>query len=100
VHVHLPSNPDNTTAFYSVLRALKILYNLTLSFLFAYPILATSLLSPIFSRHPSELFGWQRTCHAKVAVTFDSGPYIYEKDVVHTLDNAGVKGTFFVNFNN
>lgn len=31
------------------------------------------------------------------ALTFDDGPYIYEKDIVDTLDAAGAKGTFFLN---
>ncbi|KAF8501335.1 carbohydrate esterase family 4 protein [Hysterangium stoloniferum] len=35
-----------------------------------------------------------------VALTFDDGPYIYETDIVNTLNNAGIKGTFFVNGNN
>ncbi|KAF8499475.1 chitin deacetylase [Hysterangium stoloniferum] len=35
-----------------------------------------------------------------VALTFDDGPYIYETDVVNQLNNAGIKGTFFVNGNN
>ncbi|TRM61761.1 hypothetical protein BD626DRAFT_537912 [Schizophyllum amplum] len=30
------------------------------------------------------------------ALTFDDGPYIYEKDIVDTLDAAGAKGTFFL----
>lgn len=33
-------------------------------------------------------------------MTFDDGPYIYEKRIVDELDNAGMKGTFFVNGNN
>ncbi|KAF9546888.1 carbohydrate esterase family 4 protein [Agrocybe pediades] len=32
-----------------------------------------------------------------VALTFDDGPYIYLKDIVNALDNAGAKGTFFFN---
>ena len=44
VHVHLPSNPDDITALYSVLQVLMMLYNPTLPFLLVYPILATSLL--------------------------------------------------------
>lgn len=35
-----------------------------------------------------------------VALTFDDGPYIYEQDVVNTLNAAGIKGTFFINGNN
>ncbi|KAF4614915.1 hypothetical protein D9613_003346 [Agrocybe pediades] len=35
-----------------------------------------------------------------VALTFDDGPYIYLKDIVNALDNAGAKGTFFFNGNN
>ncbi|KZO97609.1 carbohydrate esterase family 4 protein [Calocera viscosa TUFC12733] len=35
-----------------------------------------------------------------VAITFDDGPYIYEQDIVNTLNDAGIKGTFFVNGNN
>ncbi|KAF8317960.1 carbohydrate esterase family 4 protein [Clavulina sp. PMI_390] len=35
-----------------------------------------------------------------VALTFDDGPYIYLRQVVDTLDAAGVKGTFFWNGNN
>ncbi|EJD07768.1 glycoside hydrolase/deacetylase [Fomitiporia mediterranea MF3/22] len=35
-----------------------------------------------------------------VALTFDDGPYIYESDIVNTLNNAGIKATFFVNGNN
>ena len=35
-----------------------------------------------------------------VALTFDDGPYIYEGEIVNTLNNAGVKATFFVNGNN
>ncbi|KDQ17143.1 carbohydrate esterase family 4 protein [Botryobasidium botryosum FD-172 SS1] len=34
------------------------------------------------------------------ALTFDDGPYIWHKNVVDTLDAAGVKGTFFMNGNN
>ncbi|EJU00232.1 carbohydrate esterase family 4 protein [Dacryopinax primogenitus] len=35
-----------------------------------------------------------------VALTFDDGPYIYEQDILNTLNAAGIKGTFFVNGNN
>jgi len=34
------------------------------------------------------------------ALTFDDGPYTWHKNVVDTLDAAGVKGTFFMNGNN
>ncbi|KAF9552564.1 carbohydrate esterase family 4 protein [Agrocybe pediades] len=33
----------------------------------------------------------------EVALTFDDGPYIYNTDVVNTLNAAGAKGTFFFN---
>jgi len=36
----------------------------------------------------------------QVALTFDDGPYIYHRQIVDTLSNAGVKGTFFLNGNN
>ncbi|KDQ17140.1 carbohydrate esterase family 4 protein [Botryobasidium botryosum FD-172 SS1] len=32
-----------------------------------------------------------------VALTFDDGPYIWNKEIVDTLNDAGAKGTFFVN---
>ncbi|KAF5349103.1 hypothetical protein D9756_009515 [Leucocoprinus leucothites] len=35
-----------------------------------------------------------------VALTFDDGPYQYEKDIVNVLDKNGAKGTFFYNGNN
>lgn len=35
-----------------------------------------------------------------VALTFDDGPYIYQKEISTVLKNAQVKGTFFVNGNN
>lgn len=35
-----------------------------------------------------------------VALTFDDGPYTYGNDLVNMLNNAGVKGTFFLNGNN
>ncbi|KAL5504809.1 hypothetical protein ACEPAH_7472 [Sanghuangporus vaninii] len=35
-----------------------------------------------------------------VALTFDDGPYNYNWDLVDTLNNNGVKATFFVNGNN
>ncbi|CCO37061.1 carbohydrate esterase family 4 protein [Rhizoctonia solani AG-1 IB] len=35
-----------------------------------------------------------------VAITFDDGPYNWTEELVHTLDNHGAKGTFFVNGNN
>ncbi|OCB91676.1 glycoside hydrolase/deacetylase [Sanghuangporus baumii] len=35
-----------------------------------------------------------------VAITFDDGPYNYNWDLVDTLNNNGVKATFFVNGNN
>ncbi|KAL1744460.1 carbohydrate esterase family 4 protein [Schizophyllum fasciatum] len=34
------------------------------------------------------------------ALTFDDGPWQYEYDIVNTLNNAGAKGTFFLNGNN
>ncbi|KAF8607826.1 carbohydrate esterase family 4 protein [Ceratobasidium sp. AG-I] len=34
------------------------------------------------------------------AITFDDGPYTWNRDIVNTLDAAGAKGTFFVNGNN
>jgi len=34
------------------------------------------------------------------ALTFDDGPYIWNKDVVKALNGAGVKGTFFLNGQN
>ncbi|KAH6913488.1 chitin deacetylase [Coprinopsis sp. MPI-PUGE-AT-0042] len=35
-----------------------------------------------------------------VALTFDDGPYWWTQQVADTLDNAGAKGTFFINGNN
>ncbi|KAI0061673.1 carbohydrate esterase family 4 protein [Artomyces pyxidatus] len=35
-----------------------------------------------------------------VAMTFDDGPYIYEQGIVNTLNQNGVKGTFFINGDN
>ncbi|KAI0061674.1 glycoside hydrolase/deacetylase [Artomyces pyxidatus] len=35
-----------------------------------------------------------------VAMTFDDGPYIYEQDIVNTLNQNGIKGTFFINGDN
>jgi len=35
-----------------------------------------------------------------VALTFDDGPYLYNKKIVDTLDAAGAIGTFFFNGNN
>ncbi|TDL19373.1 carbohydrate esterase family 4 protein [Rickenella mellea] len=42
------------------------------------------------------------TCkHANtVALTFDDGPYMFESGIVDTLNNAGIKATFFVNGDN
>ncbi|KAG2017239.1 chitin deacetylase [Coprinopsis cinerea AmutBmut pab1-1] len=35
-----------------------------------------------------------------VALTFDDGPYVYLKQVLDTLNEEGIKGTFFFNGNN
>jgi peptidoglycan/xylan/chitin deacetylase (PgdA/CDA1 family) len=35
-----------------------------------------------------------------VALTFDDGPYIYQKTIVDTLNSKKAKGTFFLNGNN
>jgi len=35
-----------------------------------------------------------------MALTFDDGPYIYEQNIQNTLNNNGVKGSFFLNGNN
>ncbi|KAG2018803.1 chitin deacetylase [Coprinopsis cinerea AmutBmut pab1-1] len=42
----------------------------------------------------------QCTVPNRVALTFDDGPYWYTEQVVDILDNAGAKGTFFVNGDN
>ncbi|KAF6755341.1 chitin deacetylase [Ephemerocybe angulata] len=42
----------------------------------------------------------QCTVPGTVALTFDDGPYIWETDIVDSLNAAGAKGTFFVNGNN
>ncbi|TRM64700.1 carbohydrate esterase family 4 protein [Schizophyllum amplum] len=34
------------------------------------------------------------------ALTFDDGPWQYQTDIVNTLNDAGAKGTFFLNGNN
>ncbi|CEH18036.1 carbohydrate esterase family 4 protein [Ceraceosorus bombacis] len=43
-----------------------------------------------------------KTCHKSdsVALTFDDGPWKWETSIVDQLDNAGAKGSFFVNGNN
>ncbi|THV06404.1 carbohydrate esterase family 4 protein [Dendrothele bispora CBS 962.96] len=42
------------------------------------------------------------TCNTPntIALTFDDGPYIYGPDIVDTLDQHGIKGTFFYNGDN
>jgi hypothetical protein len=67
----------------------------------ALPIFATSLLSSLSSRNPAQLSGFQKNGVAEknAALTFNNGPYIYEKDIVKTLDSTDEKNTF-INFNN
>ena len=57
------------------------------------------------SRHKrgAQLGGVQKRCRDDncLSLTFDDGPYIWEKKLVNTLGNAGnQKATFFVNGNN
>jgi peptidoglycan/xylan/chitin deacetylase (PgdA/CDA1 family) len=35
-----------------------------------------------------------------IALTFDDGPYAYTEQALNLLDNAGMKGTFFMNGQN
>ncbi|KAF8875509.1 chitin deacetylase [Infundibulicybe gibba] len=50
-------------------------------------------------RSPGQVI-YQCSVPNTVALTFDDGPYNYIYDIVNTLDDAGAKGTFFLNGNN
>lgn len=59
--------------------------------------------SSSLTKRGAQISGIQTRCTTKscLSITFDDGPYQWERKVVDTLGNAGgQKGTFFVNGNN
>ncbi|ESK88396.1 carbohydrate esterase family 4 protein [Moniliophthora roreri MCA 2997] len=59
-----------------------------------------ALAAPHHAKRQSAAVYTKCTVPNTVALTFDDGPYMYMDDIINTLNNAGAKGTFFVNYQN